>query len=141
IGGRIVCGLCGSTPGAWEYTRKSADTPYLGSLAIILVMYAYGGWNDAAFVAAEVRSPKRNIPRALFLGIGIIVVVYLLVNAAYINSMGWENLQAFNSEEDEAVPAQVISGSPLGVEGGFAMCIIVMLSALGAVNGLTFTYA
>jgi amino acid transporter len=141
VGGLIIAGLCWYEPGAWEYTPKDASTPYLGSLAIILVMYAYGGWNDAAFVAAEVRDPKRNIPKALFLGVGIIMLVYVLVNAAYINSVGWDNLQTFDSDKDAPVPAQVISGSPLGAEGGFAMCLIVMVSALGAVNGLTFTYA
>src|SRR5207249_982316 len=41
-----------------------------GALATILVLYAYGGWNDAAFVAAEVRNPRRNMPLALLLGVG-----------------------------------------------------------------------
>ena len=110
-------------------------------------MYAYGGWNDAAFVAAEVRNLRRNIPRALFLGVGIVVLVYLLVNAAYINSLGWDHLQAFDSDREKAVPTQVIEGSQAVIgadwaaQAGMVMCLIVMVSALGAVNGLTFTYA
>jgi APA family basic amino acid/polyamine antiporter len=106
------------------------------SLAIILVLYAYGGWNDAAFVAAEVRDPRRNIPRALLLGVGIIMVLYLLVNTAYIVGLGWENVR-----RPGRLPEELMSKTPLGEWGGKAMSILVMISALGAANGLIFTGA
>src|SRR5262249_13175841 len=61
IGSIIVCGLCWYEPGAWNYYNRFGDDgrplAWIGSLALILVMYAYGGWNDSAFVAAEVRNP------------------------------------------------------------------------------------
>ncbi len=38
-------------------------------MALVFVLYAYGGWNDAVFVAAEVRDPQRNLPRALIFGL------------------------------------------------------------------------
>jgi basic amino acid/polyamine antiporter, APA family len=146
LGALIICGLCWYEPGAWDPVPTVTTPPqtapaYLGTLAIILVMYAYGGWNDSAFVAAEMRNPKRNIPRALFLGIGIIVLVYILVNAAYINHIGWENIRNYNPGTDAPLPTQVIAGSPLSEWGGLGMSLIVMVSALGAVNGLTFTGA
>src|SRR5690606_29970480 len=53
-------------------------------LALILVLYTYGGWNDAAFIVAEMKDKRRNIPRALLLGTAGVAVIYLLVNAAYI---------------------------------------------------------
>jgi amino acid transporter len=143
----IVAGFGWGVPDAWQFTPKVPEpgettVPYLGALAFILVLYAYGGWNDAAFVAAEVRNPRRNIPRALFIGIGIISVVYILVNAAYINGLGWANVTGFNPK---SIPLRVIEHSLEGTEyatwGGRAMSIIIMLSALGAVNGLTFTGA
>jgi amino acid transporter len=137
LGSIIVAGLGWGAPDAWEYTPNAGSTsPLIGSLAMILVMYAYGGWNDSAFVAAEVRNPQRNIPRALFLGVSIIIVVYLLVNAAYINGVGWANVA-----QAENLPAATIKNSPLGEWGSKAINIIVMVSALGAVNGLTFTGA
>jgi APA family basic amino acid/polyamine antiporter len=137
LGSIIVAGLGWGTPDAWEYTASTASaSPYIGSLAMILVMYAYGGWNDSAFVAAEVRNPQRNIPRALFLGVGLIIAVYLLVNAAYINGVGWSNVAKVDN-----LPASTIQNSPLGEWGGKAINIIIMVSALGAVNGLTFTGA
>jgi basic amino acid/polyamine antiporter, APA family len=136
LGAIIIAGLCWQEPGAWEYTVKT-DAPYLGALALILVMFAYGGWNDAAFVAAEIRDPKRNIPRALFVGVAIIATVYVLVNAAYINNIGWDNT---TNSKNGPLPTQVITNA-LGDEGGKAMMILIMVSALGAVNGLILTYA
>ena len=51
------------------------------------VLFGFGGWNDAAFVAAEVRD-RRNIARSLLLSIAVITAVYLLVNFAYLNALG-----------------------------------------------------
>ena len=108
LAGIVIAGFGWGTEDAWYYTPKPGfddrglPLPVIGSLAIIFVMYAYGGWNDAAFVAAEVRDPKRNIPRALFIGVAIIVVVYLAVNAAYINGLGWDEVIAWNPEYRQA---------------------------------------
>ncbi len=70
----------------------SSGTPDGSSLgmALVFVLFAFGGWNDSAFVAAEVRGQKRNLPLALFLGISIITVIYLLVILAYLLVLGFE---------------------------------------------------
>lgn len=101
--------------------------------AMILVLYAYGGWNDAAFVAAEVRDPRRNVARVLLLGTGSIVLLYLAVNAAYLAALGFDGLRA-----SSAPAADVLAGA-LGPWGGRAMSALVMVSSLGAINGLVFT--
>jgi len=67
---------------------------------MILVLYAYGGWNDAAFVTAEVRNRSRNIPLALLYGLGLIVIIYVLVNLAYLRALGFEGLR--NSQRPAA---------------------------------------
>ncbi|MBN2295480.1 MAG: amino acid permease, partial [Pirellulales bacterium] len=59
-------------------------------LAMVFVLYAFGGWNDAVFVAAEVRNQNRNLPKALFLGIAGITIVYLAVNASYLAVLGFD---------------------------------------------------
>jgi basic amino acid/polyamine antiporter, APA family len=56
----------------------------LFGLALVSVMWAYDGWGDLSFVGGEVRDPERNLPRALVLGTGAVVAIYLLVNAAYL---------------------------------------------------------
>ena len=58
----------------------------LAGLALILVLYTYGGWNDAAFIVAEMKDKRRSIPRALLLGTAGVALIYLLVNAAYLNA-------------------------------------------------------
>lgn len=117
------------TPEAWT-VHLPIDKSF--GLAMILVLYAYGGWNDAAFVAAEVRE-RRNLPKALLLGTGIVTLIYLLVNAAYLLSLGFDGARQFRP-----VAADVLQG-PLGHRGFQAMCLLVMTAALGAINGLIFT--
>jgi amino acid transporter len=140
----IVAGFYAPTEGAWEQPGLSPEqlvketfpgfTASLG-VALVLILYTYGGWNDAAFVAAEVRNGKKNITRALLLGILIITTLYLLVNAAYINSLGFSTAQKSNQ-----IAADVLN-RPFGKGGVTFMCILVMISALGAINGLIFTGA
>ncbi len=56
----------------------------LFGLSLVSVLWAYDGWGDLSFVGGEVRDPERNLPRALILGTGAIILIYLLVNAAYL---------------------------------------------------------
>ncbi|MCI0462566.1 MAG: amino acid permease [Gemmataceae bacterium] len=103
---------------------------------MILIMLAYGGWNDAAFVAAEVRDRDRNLPRALLWGIAIIALIYVLVNGAYVFGLGAERV-----DESAQVAADTLALLPeeVGTYGQIIMSILVMIAALGAVNGLIYT--
>ena len=85
VGIFLAAVLC-SSRGSLESTGTWGGSS-LG-LALVFVLYAYGGWNDAAFVAAEVRGQQRKLPLALFLGIGLITVIYLLVIMAYLAGPG-----------------------------------------------------
>jgi basic amino acid/polyamine antiporter, APA family len=103
--------------------------------AMVMVLYAFGGWNDAAFVAAEVRHRERNIPLALLLGIAGITLIYLLANAAYLMGLGFEGVR------NSSAPAADVLSAAVGPWGGKAISVLVMVSALGAINGLIFTGA
>jgi amino acid transporter len=102
---------------------------------LVLILYTYGGWNDAAFVAAEVKDGKKNITMALALGILLITILYLLVNYAYVNALGYRGAQSRSQ-----IAADVLNRG-FGKGGVALMCVLVMVSALGAVNGLIFTGA
>ncbi|HID22383.1 MAG TPA: amino acid permease [Planctomycetaceae bacterium] len=102
-------------------------------LAMVFVLYTYGGWNDAAFVAAEVRSRHRNIPRSLFLGIAAITAIYLVVNLAYLWGLGFEGLRK------SSAPAAELAELAVGAWGAKLVSLLVMLSALGAINGMILT--
>jgi amino acid transporter len=129
--GIVIAGLLFSSHGSLTSTGV-VNGPGLG-LALVFVLYAFGGWNDAAFVAAEVRGQKRNMPLALFLGIGMITVVYLLVILAYMTVLGFEG--ARNTQ----TPATDVLDTVLGAWGGRTISLLVVICALGAINGLILT--
>ncbi|MFN4260998.1 MAG: APC family permease [Gemmataceae bacterium] len=134
-----VLGLVGIAWAGFAYgsvqgiTQAAPQTSVNFGLAMIFVLYAYGGWNDAAFVAAEIRR-RRNIARCLILGTLIITLIYLLVNTGYLMALGFDGVRG----AETAVAAAVLR-QPLGAEAAKAMNILVMISALGAINGLIFT--
>jgi amino acid transporter len=102
-------------------------------LAMILILYAYGGWNDMAYVGAEVRDPEKNIFRALVSGTIAVTLIYVLVNAAFLHALGLEGLR-----QAPAVAADV-ARLGAGEWGAKAVSVLVAVSALGAVNGMIFT--
>lgn len=108
------------------------QTPNL-TLAFILVMFAYGGWSDMSYVAAEVRDPRRNISRALLLGTAVVAALYALFNLAMLKGLG---LQGFF--QSEAVAADVM-GQAWGGFGSRFISVLICVSCLGAMNGMIFT--
>ncbi len=109
---------------------QPTDTSF--GMAMIFVLYAFGGWNDAAFVAAEVRH-RRNITRSLLLGTALITLVYLATNVAYLRALGFDGMR-----KSFTVAAEV-GQIALRDRGAIAISLLVMISVLGAINGLTFT--
>jgi len=109
--------------------------PFPISLALIFVLFTFGGWNEMAYVAAEVKNPRRNIVRALVLGSAAVTVLYLLVNGAFLRTLGYAGLAT-----SKAVAADSVSTVFPKIGGGL-IGALVCISALGAVNGLIFTGA
>jgi len=104
-------------------------------LALILVLFAFGGWNEMAYVAAEVKHPKRNIVRALVVGTVLVIGIYMLINGAFIHALGPAGM---SSSTAIAVDALAVIAPETAAK---IISIIVCISALGAVNGLIFTGA
>ena len=103
------------------------------ALTMVLVFYAYGGWNEAAFIASEVKDPERNVRRALIYGTLLVTVIYLAVNLAYLAALGYRGVC------DSKAVAGDLFALPFGDAGRKAISALVMISALGSVNGLLFT--
>jgi basic amino acid/polyamine antiporter, APA family len=105
------------------------------SLALILVLFTFGGWNEMAYVAAEIKNPSRNIVRALVLGTLAVTVLYLLVNGAFLYTLGLAGVANSNAVATDTV-------SVLFPKFGAALIsALICVSALGATNGLIFTGA
>ncbi len=104
-------------------------------LALIFVLFVYGGWNEMAYVAAEVRNPRQNILRALLVGTVAVMVLYLLVNGAFLYTLGYNGLATSQAVASDAI------GTVFPVVGSRLISALVCISALAAVNGLIFTGA
>jgi amino acid transporter len=105
------------------------------SLALIFVLFTYGGWNEMAYVAAEVKDPRRNIVRALVTGTAAVITLYILVNGAFLYTLGYKGLAG-----SQAVASETIA-TVFPTVGSRLISALVCISALGAVNGLIFTGA
>jgi APA family basic amino acid/polyamine antiporter len=103
------------------------------ALTMVLVFYAYGGWNEAAFIAAEVKNPKRNVRRALVLGTLLVTVIYLCVNLAYLGALGYDGVC-----KSKTIAADMFE-LPFGVTGRKIISALIMFSSLGSIHGLLFT--
>lgn len=77
--------------------------------ALVPVLFAFGGWQQTNFVAEELIEPERNLPRALIIGVLAVVAAYLLVNVAYIRTLGIGGLAASTAPAAETM--RVVAGS------------------------------
>jgi APA family basic amino acid/polyamine antiporter len=103
--------------------------------ALIPIMWTYDGWADLAFMGGEVKNPGRTLPLALIIGTGLIVLVYLLLNAAYIYLVPMPEMA--KSPLITTTAAQHIP--LLGSAGAAVIAAVVMVSAFGALNGSMMT--
>jgi basic amino acid/polyamine antiporter, APA family len=101
-------------------------------LAMVFVLFAYGGWNEMAFVSAEVKEPQKNIVRALLIGTLAVTAIYVLVNLAFLRAVGLEGTRR------ATVAADVLTLG-IGPWAGRAISALICISALGAINGQIFT--
>lgn len=131
--GLIIVAAIAAKPAGTTAPSPFQPLPY--SLALIFVLFTYGGWNEMAYVAAEVKNPERNIVRALLLGTVSVTVLYLLANLSFLRVLGYEGLAGSEAVAVDAVSAVFPQSAAVLVS------LLVCISALGAVNGLIFTGA
>ncbi|MFL9456155.1 MULTISPECIES: APC family permease [Nostocales] len=119
-----------------EVSNPTAAPPQtqLG-LAMVFVLLTYGGWNEAAYISAEVRQGKRNMVRVLLGSIALITAIYVLINFAYLHGLGLTGLAGSEA------PAADLMRRAVGENGARFVSVIVAVSALGAANATIFTGA
>jgi APA family basic amino acid/polyamine antiporter len=96
--------------------------------AFVAVLFTIGGWQQLNMVAGEIRDPQRVIPRALVLGIAIVVAIYLGANAVYLRTLGRDGLAASTAVAADAMQRMV------GSVGATFIAVSAMLSILGFLN-------
>jgi amino acid transporter len=105
------------------------------TVAFILILFSYGGWNEMAYVAAEVKDPRRNLVRSLISGTVVVTTLYLLVNGAFLHALGIERMSRSSAVATDAISTAYPEYGPWLV--GLLICV----SSLGALNGLIFAGA
>jgi basic amino acid/polyamine antiporter, APA family len=107
--------------------EKSFSVDLLKSIgaAMVPVAFAYGGWQTATFVSAEIRDPRRDLSRGLLLGVASVVVLYLAVNIACLRVLGPAGLDA------TATPASDLIRMAFGERGARWIALAITVSALG----------
>jgi basic amino acid/polyamine antiporter, APA family len=130
ISGLLLIAVAGMTlePAAPVAAAASSDGAGAFGLAMVFVLLTFGGWNEAAYVSAEVRGGPRAVVRTLVISIGIITLAYLIFVASILYGLGFDQLKA-----SQAVGIDVIERA-LGPAGGQLLGVIVAVAALTSMN-------
>ena len=132
----VVAGLIlapAAAPAAAAPAAASSGGPWYMGLGIgtsmLFVLFTYGGWNDAAYISAEVRNPERNMVRALLYSICLVALLYVLVNVAYMRGLGFDAMA-----RSDAVAADLLK-VVWGPTGEKIISVMIAIAALTSVNG------
>lgn len=99
-------------------------------LSLIAVSFTYGGYQQTINFGSEVKNPVKNIPMGIFIGITVIIVLYLLVNLSYFNVIGFDRLK------NETEIASIVTGKLFGPTGEIIFSALLFVSVLAYVNVL-----
>lgn len=131
VGGLVAVCIAGfaAAPGTATPSYFAASPPLgLLGLAMVFVLLTYGGWNEAAYLSAELRGGQRAIVGTLLASILIITLLYVAVNVALVHSLGVETLA-----RSKAAPADVLART-VGPWAAQALSVIVAVAALTSIN-------
>ena len=125
----VVCGFLfagrSTNPSAVLDRPVSPDLLTAFGAALVPVIFAYGGWQTATFVAGEIKEPRKNLPRGLILGVAGVVLLYLAANLVYISVLGTEALAVSKT------PASDVMRSALGDFGARIIAAGIAISTVG----------
>jgi amino acid transporter len=134
----IVAGMMVTANGAPAPATTGASGGTGGGalgLAMVFVLLTYGGWNDAAYISAELRDGARNMVRVLVLGTIVLVAIYVLMNFAYLHAFGLQGLRTADA------PAADLMRRAAGGLGAAVLSITVCAAAVSTLNATIFTGA
>jgi APA family basic amino acid/polyamine antiporter len=128
LGVTALAAFAPASPAAAFEPPGTANPVFAVLAALVPAFFAYGGWQAALWIAGEVREPRKNVPRAIVVGVAVVVVVYLLANAAYLHLLGASGVAGSRTLAADAV-AVVLPNV-----GRRAVAAAVAISAFGVLN-------
>lgn len=102
------------------------------STATVGALFAAITWNNVSFIAGEIKEPEKNVKKSLAIGVGLVVLLYLLINIIYVTSIPLSGIQ--NAHHD--IVAAAVMGSIFGPVGRTVIAVVIMISAFGCANGM-----
>jgi APA family basic amino acid/polyamine antiporter len=115
-----------AAPGLTTSLAPQPGTSWSGlPAAMVPVLFAYGGWQTASFVTGEMRDPKRDLPRGLFIGVAGVIVIYVLVTYVCLRALGPAGLAGTST------PASEVMRRALGSRGGQLIACGIAISTIG----------
>ena len=114
-----------AAPGVVATMPSGSVTVMAFGAALVPIMFSYGGWQNANYVAGEMRDPVKQLPRALLIGTLIVVVVYVSVNGIYLKALGHQGLA------DTLTPAADTAGMFAGAAGQRLISLAIAVSTFG----------
>jgi basic amino acid/polyamine antiporter, APA family len=138
--GAIMLGLLFITVSGFSGAPVASGSPPIADRnafgqAMIFVLLTYGGWNEAAYLSGEVRQPRRNMARVLLYSIGLITMIYIFINVAFLKGLGLSAMAG-----SDAVAADLMRRT-LGENGARFISLLIFLVALSTMNGMIITGA
>lgn len=115
---------------ALPFESWNGTLPSLAS-AVILVMFTYSGWNAAAYIAEEIRSPGRNIPGALLIGTLCVITLYILVNLAFLGAAPLSELRG------KVAVAEIAASHAFGPAGRSLVNVLIIVSILSSLTAMS----
>jgi APA family basic amino acid/polyamine antiporter len=116
--------------------------------ALVGSLFASDAWNNVTFAAAEVHSPQRNLPRALIYGTGLVCILYLLANVAYLNVLPLHGVKDGATVMERGIQyatqdrvASAMMETIFGAIGASIMAALILISTFGCNNGLILSGA
>ncbi len=116
---------------------KSGNLLTLFAFASVGALFSADAWNYVTFIGGEVKDARRNLPRALLCGTGLVVLIYLVANLAYLNLLPLNAIQ--HATQDRVATAAMESVFPGW--GVLLMALIILISTFGCLNGMLLSGA
>jgi len=102
------------------------------AVALVYVMYSYSGWNAAVYITGEIKNPEKNVPRSLLVGTGIVIVIYVLLNAVFLATTPVPELK-------DQIEVALIAGKHIfGAYGGRVAGAVICLGLVSAISSMTW---
>jgi APA family basic amino acid/polyamine antiporter len=132
----IVAGFVFGDVQSISFAPSTADIAYIGgapfAISLVFVMYSYSGWNAATYIGGELRDPTRNLPRALFIGTALVIVLYVLLNAVFLITTPMRELAG-------QIDVAIVAGKHIfGSVGGRVVGGLICLGLVSSISAMTW---